>query len=681
MSGTSSPRPTRRGNTTSFTYDELDRAIRITDPDPLSFVQEFTYDAVGNRLTARDRRGILTELRYDRENRPLDTVRDGVLIERNQYDESGNRRFVTDANGNIVGFEYDERNLLIAENRPLAAITRFKLDDMGDITEARDPENRITRREYDLRRRLRAETNDDGERTEFEYDLNGNRTLLHRPEGNEWRSTYDPADRLRTVVNDLGQTTTYGYDANDNQTSILDANNHETLLEYDELNRRVAIVKPDSAREETDYDPNRNPSEIRDALGQVISLSYDVLDRETNRSFANPANPTGDDLQSIATDYDPNGNPLARTETYGGATGVRVTQQSFDTFDRLQTVTDPQGKTITYGYDANGNRTRLRDPDGRVTLYTFDALNRAESVALTLVGVTEYSYFRDSRLRRVRYPNGSQADYAYDRAGRIVTVDNTHNSGLVSRFEYTYDDNGNRITQIETNGGSPETTTFRYDDADRLLEVEYPEKTTTYTYDAVGNRLTEQERDLTGLLITDKAFSYNDRDQLERIDNRLDPLQDVLYTYDANGNQTSKSKGTVSTVFDYEIRDKLVTVTQGAATLGRFTYDYQGLRIRKETPGGVFRYVYDDQSVLLQTDDTGTTIAKYDYGPDRLLSLAHASEPRQFYLFDALRSVSNLVTQTGVVQARYQYDAWGNARNTVGTSFNPFRLHRTRARR
>ena len=182
------------------------------------------------------------------------------------------------------------------------------------------------------------------------------------------------------------------------------------------------MVKPDSAREETDYDPSGNPSEIRDALGQIIELSYDVLNREANRSFSNPADPTGDDLESIATDYDPNGNPLTRTETYSGATGVRVTQQTFDTFDRLLSVTDPESKTITYGYDANGNRTRLRDPDGRITLYTFDELNRTVSVALTLVGVTEYSYFRDSRLRRVRYPNGSQADNTYDAAGRIATV-------------------------------------------------------------------------------------------------------------------------------------------------------------------------------------------------------------------------------------------------------------------
>ncbi len=62
----------------------------------------------------------------------------------------------------------------------------------------------------------------------------------------------------------------------------------------------------------------------------------------------------------------------------------------------------------------------------------------------------------------------------------------------------------------------------------------------------------------------------------------------------------------------------------------------------------------------------------YDHGPDRLLSLEHAVEGRQFYLFDALGSVVNLTDAAGAIQARYVYDAWGNHRRVAGTSPNPF---------
>jgi len=113
-------------------------------------------------------------------------------------------------------------------------------------------------------------------------------------------------------------------------------------------------------------------------------------------------------------------------------------------------------------------------------------------------------------------------------------------------------------------------------------------------------------------------------------------------------------------------------VTVGGSTVGQFLYDSQGLRTEKIGDRGTERYTYDDQSVLLQSDDSGTTIAKYDYGSDRLLSLNHNTEGTQFYLTDALNSVVNLAKPDGSIQARYQYDAWGNKRNQVGDSWNRF---------
>ena len=69
----------------------------------------------------------------------------------------------------------------------------------------------------------------------------------------------------------------------------------------------------------------------------------------------------------------------------------------------------------------------------------------------------------------------------------------------------------------------------------------YPEKTTNYTYDAVSNRLTEVEHDPSDVLITDKSYSYNLRNQLEAVVDSLDPSRNVTYGYDANGNQISRA--------------------------------------------------------------------------------------------------------------------------------------------
>ena len=52
--------------------------------------EAFTYDAADNLLAQVDRRGNLTEHRYDLENRRTHTTRAGLLIEQLEYDAEGN---------------------------------------------------------------------------------------------------------------------------------------------------------------------------------------------------------------------------------------------------------------------------------------------------------------------------------------------------------------------------------------------------------------------------------------------------------------------------------------------------------------------------------------------------------------------------------------------------------------
>jgi RHS repeat-associated protein len=103
-----------------------------------------------------------------------------------------------------------------------------------------------------------------------------------------------------------------------------------------------------------------------------------------------------------------------------------------------------------------------------------------------------------------------------------------------------------------------------------------------------------------------------------------------------------------------------------------FVYNPSGLRIEKQGERGVERFTYDEQSLLQAYDENNTTLAKYDYGAERLVSLTSSSEPVQFYLTDALNSVVNLTNTAGSVQARYQYDAFGNQRAQSGSSYNRF---------
>ncbi|GAA5525732.1 hypothetical protein Maes01_02304 [Microbulbifer aestuariivivens] len=249
----------------------------------------------------------------------------------------------------------------------------------------------------------------------------------------------------------------------------------------------------------------------------------------------------------------------------------------------------------------------------------------------------------------------------------------------MAQFAYEYDDNGNRIEQRETNGGGEEITSYGYDDLDRLESVTYPDvpvgtgHTVTYRYDGAYNRIGEVAfNSASGETEKDLSYAYNERNQLTDITDHLDDGNSVSYGFDGNGNQVSKTKGGETSDFIFDARDDLRQVMIGGSSVGQFLYDVSGLRIEKDGARGTVRYTYDGLAVLTQSDSNNLTLAKYNYGPNRLLSLTHISEGTQFYLFDALGSVTNLTSANGTLQARYQYDAWGNKRSESGSSWNRF---------
>ena len=654
----------RRGKRTEEDYDELNRIEEVRQPMGPPITR--TWDLVGNLLSEIDKRGIETQYTYDRENRRTKTERAEIVLETVRYDGNGNRASVTDANLHTTTFEYDPRNLLTRINAPLAVITKYQYDESGNRTKETDPEGKVLDREYDDRNRLDAEIRDE-DRTEYDYDLNNNLTEIDRPETAPWMRAYDDADRLVSVTDPDGGVTEYEYDENNNLTKQTDAEGKVTEFEYDDLDRLEKKILPDDAEETYDYDENGNQIERIDPNGRTILSTFDDLDRLDTVTFPDVGgvSPT---LRTVS--YDDNNNITQVTETFSATGGTATSERTYDDFDRLETVSDRWGRVITYGYDNNGNRKSV-DGGGVSATYTYDDLNRMTDV-LSNVGATEYDYYKNGRLKTVTYPNGSEASYEYDASLRVELIENEHNGALVSKFEYTYDGNGNRLTQIETRTGDPaETTEYNYDGLDRLDSVLYPDQTTTYTYDSVGNRKTETSVSvLDGTTIVDRIYTYNDRHQLETLDDLVDPTKSVIYDYDDNGNQISRTTSAGTTDFTFDVLNRITRIEQAGTLLGSYLYNEAGLRIQKTTAEGTARYLYDDHSVLTRSE--GGATSKYFYGPDRLLAVDDPTEGLGFYLTDALDSVTDIVTEAGTLLAAYKYDAWGNYREEMDSEANPF---------
>ena len=360
--------------------------------------------------------------------------------------------------------------------------------------------------------------------------------------------------------------------------------------------------------------------------------------------------------------------------TQGSATSLRVTSRTYDGLDRLtsETVELQEGSTATlsYSYWKNGKRKTVTDAMGRVTFYEYDGQNRLKRLTanqgLPDEQVTSYEYWPDDLLKAVTKPDGTVSSYDYDHADRLETVVVRKDGIDLVSYAYTYDANGNRESQVEVNGGPPETTTYTYDDLDRLEKVTYPDgRSVAYGYDNVGNRTSETERDPAGVVVSEKVAVFDAANRLGTVTDAVDPANDATLVFDRNGNLETKTTSAGIASYVYDLRDLLVETRQGEHISARFAYDAFGRRYLKIGNEGIRQYLYDQSSLLEEFTDTNVEVAKYEWGGDRLVSLFRFNEPRRYFHFDALGSVAALTDDTGSVAARYHYDAWGQHRDPI----------------
>jgi RHS repeat-associated protein len=355
---------------------------------------------------------------------------------------------------------------------------------------------------------------------------------------------------------------------------------------------------------------------------------------------------------------------------------VLTTTRGYDDLDRLTSETSPLpdsgSRSVGYAYFANGTRKTVSGPSGETSSYTYDGQNRL-ATAVTAGGSTAYAYFPDDLLRLVTYPNGVTSTHGYDKADRLTSIANARAASVLSSFVYSYDRNGNRLSQIETNHGPAETTSYTYDPLNRLATITYPVdlafplgRVVTYGFDAVGNRTRETEKTPAGAVLADKQGVFDNLNRLTTLTDLVDGSKTTAFTWDANGNQRTRTVAGVTTEYRYDCRDKMVEVEEGASTPGRFQYDFEGWRSKKIGADGIVQYVYDQTSVLAEFDSAGLELAKYDYGSDRLISMVRSggvgAEGRRWYSLDGLRSVVGLTDDSGATVASYHLDAWGNFR-------------------
>lgn len=711
----------RRGNVTQTSYDALQRVDVITDATAQANTIDHEYDKVGNLRFIKDKRGNVKESVYDGLNRVteqyINTITDTAAttlaaastrefrLLSNNYDTSGfgaqeRQNSVTDAEGNTVVSLLDWRGNTVEQTLPAGEdypeTTLAQVYDGSGWLEKTTTDNAFeTRYTYfadgtiATQTQVQSLTGIADEVTAYQYDIFGNQALVVKPKLNQQIATYDVRNRLALVEDHLGNQTRFEYDANNNllrqfQPAAND-DGDENLVQYvyDERNRKRGHIQHKATGNLVslfDYDAEGNLAQQIDPKGHVFAFEYDALNRQRLQTY-----PVGGDIESIVSTYDANSNLDVVTEHKTGGV-VEVTDHDYDLLDRLEQRVQ-RGHVVSYSYDNNGNRLSVTSPGG-TTVNTFDTRNRLDTVVANGT-TTSYTYLPTGWTDVVTHGNGTAVDYDYDDAGRTLKIANTDASATVlSQFDYGYDANGNRDSQIETqNGFSSEqvvTTAYVYDDLDRLESYTHTQaggasvESHTYTYYPSYDRRTEVVVE-DGVTVKDRTYSYDETYWVDTITEAAGTGGTISYAYDNNGNSLSKSsttgEGPASTVFTYNSRNQLTTFAAGNAgselSKGTYAYNYAGMRIRHlGSERGNIEYIYDDNSIIDElSNNTTFQVAHYRYG-DRLLSLQNATGVDQFYHYAGLGTTTNLTDASGENQIAYRVDPFGAIVKEEGSSVN-----------
>ena len=270
-----------------------------------------------------------------------------------------------------------------------------------------------------------------------------------------------------------------------------------------------------------------------------------------------------------------------RTYVYGAA---------YDSWNRVQTMTYPDGEVVTYHYNAAGQVERLTsNKQGR------------QSVIVDRIG-----YDKEGHTVYTKLGNGTETTYAYDKQRERLQVMNlTADGQAVMENKYRYDAvdnilgitnaaNPTSLTKLNrAKLGGRSSYTYEYDELNRLVHANGKAKRASYDMVMSFGRMSEPLTKVQKVDSTTTAKSYNFAYKYEDSNHPTAPTQigHDHYTYDANGNPTLVTNDSANTTREmYWDEDNRLMVLSDNGKTSRYTYNAASERIMKSygTMEGVY---------------------------------------------------------------------------------------------
>jgi len=390
--------------TDGITFHDL---AQVTYPD--STTEQFTYDAMGNVITRRNRDGQTWSYTYNDHGQ--------VLAETNPM-------------GGVTKLTYNPDGTLASSADSDLGATLYFYDALKRLVKIVHPDGTSRAFVYDQMERLVSATDERTNTYQFAYDLNGNVTNLTDPASAHLQFAFDGMDRLVARRDRLGAAEYFAYDSLGHLASVTNRIGEVCFFTYDALGRPTGFVDPSGKTWSLTANAENLATGLTDPLGDTISRELDAVGNVTG--MTNPLGAASSMVLNATREVVQHTDELLRNNSFeynpaGRLTNLTVPRLGSMTIRRnalgvATQVNDFNGASWSYGTTSMGRPNSFGDPLAWFTRTSYTSRGLVGSTTFADGITVNNSYDPGGNLLRALYSDGTHLDYGYDVFNRVISA-------------------------------------------------------------------------------------------------------------------------------------------------------------------------------------------------------------------------------------------------------------------
>ena len=493
--------------------------------------------------------------------------------------------------------------------------------------------------------RLESVTDRNANATTLAYNGSGNLETITDPAGRKIKLAYNSEGLVESAEDPMKHVVKYTYESG-NLKSVTQPGESglRWQFKYDGSHRMTELVDGRSGKTTIEYNSSNQVVSQTDPMKRITSDEYTAFHTKTTNHA------TGDVSVQYFTS---NGVGTSATNGYGTSSATTETRV-VNAADELLSVTDGNGHTTKYGYDAHGNRTSMINPDNDETKWEYNSTH--DVISTTTPNGETTTTKRDSHgnpevIERPAPGGKTQiTKYKYGSHGEVESMTDP----LEHTWKYEYDANGDRTAEIDPEGNK---RTWEYNEDSQETAMVSPR----------GHVKAGEE---------EKYRTKTERDAQGRPIKITDPLSHVTENkYDGDGNlekTTDANKHT--TTYTYDADNERTKTEAPNKNVTELEYDGAG-QVIAEIDGNKHKTKYK-RNVLEQvveiTDPLGHVTTKEYDGAGNLIKLTDSAKRTTTDTYDPTNRLTEVSYSSGNPSTiKYEYDKDGNRTKMIdgtGTS-------------